>query len=175
MAKRSSEGLPLVTRAQLAKVLGVSVRTVANLEADEVLEPKRRGRGGRASLYDLKVAVPDYIAHVEHGKPGAADKEARTRKDLATARLTELRYQREAGEMVPRDEAVFQGQQFSKAVAVGVRSIPRRLTHAGVIGREQEPAAAAVCRDLLKGMATWKGVEDTDRAIAEAESLGATE
>lgn len=157
--------IPLVTRAQLAKVLGISLRKVTELEQTEVLVPKRLGRGGRPSLYDLALAVPAYIGHVSDGsKVANPERDARTRKDVAQAVLTELRIAKEEGSMVSRDDVVQQGQAFAKGLSATIRGLPRRATQAGAIERNQEPALAEICRDVLTEISSWKGFVDAERA-----------
>lgn len=96
--------LPLVNRRTLATVLGCSVRHVGTLEADQVIAPKVRGKAGRGSWYALQDVVPPYLATLRSTLSVPGDKAARTRRDLATAKLTELRTDRESRTLLPADE-----------------------------------------------------------------------
>ena len=55
--------LQMITRVELAKVLGLSLRTIATLEATKVIAPKIRGKAHRPSLYDLSTTLPKYVEH----------------------------------------------------------------------------------------------------------------
>jgi hypothetical protein len=75
----------------LAAVLGVSVRTLAALEAARVLIPAQPGKGRRGAQYDLTVAVPAYLAYQAAQRPTSGS--ARERRDHAQAALAEYTLQ----------------------------------------------------------------------------------
>lgn len=160
MARPPAKRLPKVTRVQLAAILGASLRTIGTLEATGVLTPSRRGRGGRPSLYDLTEAVPAFIEHERKTQgQGFDDKDARSRRDLAQARFTELKIQRQEGSLVELEEVTRQGAAYTKAWATQVRSLPRRAVLNGVIGQKSEAALAALCRDVLTEISQWNLAE----------------
>lgn len=53
--------LESVDRQTLARIMGVSIRTLDRLEGQGVIEPASRGRGGRPSLYNALTEVPAWI------------------------------------------------------------------------------------------------------------------
>jgi hypothetical protein len=52
-----------VNRGQLGRLLAVSHRTLADLQAAGVITPAIQGVGRRASVYDALVAVPAVLRH----------------------------------------------------------------------------------------------------------------
>lgn len=145
-----------IDRSALARVLGVSVRQIGVLESSGHIVPSVRGRGGRASRYDLTEVVPAYITYLQ----GDSSQRPRDRRDTAAAELLELRVLRERAELVPRDAVILQGQSYTKAWTSKVRGLPRRLTNAGVIERSAEPAARELIRDVLTEISTWRVLDD---------------
>lgn len=153
------EAAPLpVDRAQLARLLGISTRQVSYLESDGILKPMKRGKGGRASRFDALEVVPAYIARLtaEDGDTLAP----RDRKDLAQARLTELRVQRETGVLIERDLVVRAGQQYTRAWVAKLRVLPRQLANAGLIPLDLIPAIEARIRALQEDIAAWRVPDD---------------
>jgi phage terminase Nu1 subunit (DNA packaging protein) len=126
----TTERRPLeVDRRTLADVLGVSVRHLATLEADGVITAQTRGRGGRASLFSLPAAVQAYVQHLTAVvTDDASPREARRRKDLAQARLTELRYDRERGELVSLAVATREAFNSSRITRDSILNVPARLS-----------------------------------------------
>jgi hypothetical protein len=159
-----------VHRLEARKILGdVAERTFAKLEADGVLVPARRGRGGRPSVYSLETIVPAYLVYVTAQRP-SSDRDARSRKDISQAELNELRLKTQKGELLPRDQVILEGQHYTKAWSAKVRALPRQLVQAGIVMRDQEPAVAAICRDLLSEIASWRTGADLTRAALAAVS-----
>lgn len=156
-----------VDRAQLARLLGISSRQIAYLEADGVLRPMRRGRGGRASVFDALEVVPAYIAHLTAEDPDTLA--PRDRRDLAQARLVELRVQRETGDLIERDLVVRAGQQYTRAWVAKLRWLPRQLLTAGLIAPDLVPAVEARIRAVQEDIAAWKVPDDDPADGREAE------
>jgi phage terminase Nu1 subunit (DNA packaging protein) len=144
----------IVNRKALAQVLGVSVRHLANLEADGVIRATSRKRGAHGSQFDLTQAVPAYVAHVSaQAEPG----DARRRKDSAAAHLMELRAAEKAGTQVSAQAVIDQGVAFAKAVQAKLRSIPSRAVNTAAIPRESAAPLKAVIHDVLREISEWKG------------------
>lgn len=152
---------------------GVAERTFRTLEAERVIAPVRRGRGGRASVYDLTVLVPAYLGHVTANRT-SNDRDARARRDTATAQLNELRLKREIGELLPRQDVILRGQAFGKALRAKLRSLPRRVAQAGIVSPEHEGELAAVVRELLTEVSAWQTLADT-AAVIDADAAGGDE
>lgn len=93
-----------VDRRQLAKVLGVSLRQITELEAAGIVVPSSRGRGGRPSVYALEAVVPRYVQHLTSAPSAGAEREARRRRDEAQARLLEQTHCARERELLPRHE-----------------------------------------------------------------------
>jgi len=164
--RRSPNGAaPLVVdRRALARLFGCSLRHVTELEAERVIVPLRRGRGGRPSTYALDAAVPAYLRRMTEAPTSGAEREARARRDRAQARLTELRIAKEEGALVSREDVVLAGQALLKGLQAQIRALPRRLVQAGVLDPAREAAAAALLRELQIEIARWTTLADAERA-----------
>lgn len=155
-----------VGRVDARRVLGgLAERTFARLEAEGVLVPARRGRGGRRSTYDLAVLVPAYLTHLGQARPATEDREARARRDRSAAELNELKIAELRGALLPREDVVRDGQAFAKALQARLRGLPRRLAAAGLVAREHEPAAAALVREALEEVSRWASRRDLQREL----------
>lgn len=171
--QETSTSLPLVTRRQLALLLGVHMQTVTKLER-EGLPIHSRGRRGRASMYH----APDVIRW--QALREASRQQAPTVVVLADERARLIRAQWERlerenrfrdGELVEQDVVVAEGRSYTKAWVARVRALPRRLVMLGIITRDQESAAKRLCYEMLTDIASWKTTADCERAIAEAERI----
>ena len=159
-----------VTRAEALSILGgVAERTFARLESQSVITATKRGRGGRASVYDLRQLVPAYIGYVASDRP-SDDRKARADRDQTQAELNKMKLARERGDLVPRAQVVMEGQAYTKAWTAKVRGLPRLMVQAGIIGRENEAAVAGMCRDILMEISRWTSVQDAERAATETGS-----
>jgi hypothetical protein len=144
-----------VNRQQLAELMGVHPDTVTDY-ARGGMPVIARGGAGRKGVYDA-VACLDWWRS-QQGKN--AKEAAQTRAYEATAALNEQRLQERRKELVARDQVVLAGQGYTKAWTAKVRALPRRFIEAGVITRDQEAAAATVCRDVLTEIASWRTMAD---------------
>lgn len=144
-----------VNRQQLAELMGVHPDTVTDY-ARGGMPVIARGGAGREGVYDA-VACLDWWRS-QQGKN--AKEAAQTRAYEATAALNEQRLQERRKELVARDQVVLAGQGYTKAWTAKVRALPRRFIEAGVITRDQEAAAATVCRDVLTEIASWRTMAD---------------
>ena len=157
---RKAEEL-IVDRRGLARLLECSARHITELEGEGVLIPLRRGRGGRASVYALETVIPAYLRRVTESPGNGAERDARRRRDTATARLTELRIAREEGTLVDRDEVILAGQNYTKAWSAKIRYLPRQLVQTGLIPRASEEGLKEMVYKLLTEISRW----DTDDAV----------
>lgn len=153
--KKARSGPVTVERRELAKLLGCSVRHVSDLEAEQVIVPLRRGRGGRASVYALEAVVPAYVQHATSAPASGAEREARRRRDLAQAKFTELKIEREQGALVDREDVIAAGKGQVKAWTAKLRALPRQMVQAGVIAREREGDAASLIQAVLTEISRW--------------------
>jgi hypothetical protein len=170
-APAATDGLLTVTRSRARKLLGaLPERTFARLEAEGVIVPKERGRGGRPSIYDLEVLVPAYVGYLSGQRP-LSDREARSRKDLSQAELNELRLARERALLLPRDQVIAEGQAYVKAWTAKIRSLPRRLVQAGAVDREREPIAINLCLELLTEVSNFKTMADLEQVVVDTAPL----
>jgi phage terminase Nu1 subunit (DNA packaging protein) len=161
-----------VQRPQARRVLGgVAERTFASLEQEGVLVAMKRGRGGRASVYDLEALVPAYLVHISKQRP-TPERDARARRDMSQAEFTEMKLARERGELIERETVIKEGQAFCKAWSAKVRSWPRRARQQGIIvNAEQEAALTGLCRELLIEVSRWRTMGDTHVVDAEVATL----
>lgn len=148
-----------VHRPQALKILVVAERTFAKLEAEGVIVPARRGRGGRASVYSLETIVPAYLGYATAQRP-SSDRDARSRRDVSQAELNELRLAVQRGELVTRDQVILEGQNYVKGWAAKVKALPRQLVQAGIVMQDQEAAVAALCREILTEISSWRTLAD---------------
>ena len=149
----SSKTWSRVNRQQLAQLLGVHPDTVTDF-ARSGMPVIERGGAGRESVYDAVECLTWW--RERQGKN--AKEAAQTRAYEATAALNEQRLQERRKELVARDQVILAGQSYTKAWTAKVRALPRRFVEAGVLTREQEEAAAKVCRDVLTEIASMRMV-----------------
>lgn len=163
----------LADRKELAKVLGVSVRRVAQFEADGVITPRTRGRGGRGSSFALEEAVPKVIEYLSSAA-GGKRLGPKARRDLVAAKLAELQLAKAKGQLVPLQQVLREGQIYTGAWAAIVSSLPRRLAQAAGLTRDQEARAKDACKELRAEIASWKVPADLERAITEDDTEAPT-
>lgn len=165
--QRPAATLPL-SRPQAVRLLGLSDRTFARLEAQGTITPTRLRAGRRASTFDGYALVPSYLAHRERQLTGS-NESPRDRRDKSQAELNELRLARERRELLPRDQVVADGRQFVVAAMAKIRQLPRKLAQAGLIIRENEPAAMTLTREAQEEISRWSSHID----LLEAATGGA--
>jgi phage terminase Nu1 subunit (DNA packaging protein) len=118
-----------VTRPVLAKLLAMSVRQVSVLESSGVLTPHARGRGGRATQFDVLACVPAYLRFMQQqARAGDTLSDARKRATQARAALLELRHARESGAVIPADVATREAFNFARIVRENCLNVPSRLS-----------------------------------------------
>lgn len=155
-----------MARAQAVRLLGVSDRTFARLEAEGVVAATTPGTGRRSSVYDAFRLVPAFLAHREQRILGSAEN-PRDRRDRSQAELNELRLSVARKALLPRDQVVLEGQAFVKAMVAKLRAIPSRLVRAGAIAPAAELVVAELLREAQEEMARWQNQLDLQRAVDE--------
>lgn len=144
-----------VGRVQLAQLLGVHVDSVTHW-AKEGMPVVVKGGHGKENLYDA-IDCLAWWRHVK-GQQDAFDT-ARTRAANANAERTEIAVKQARGELLPRDQVMLAGQTTVKGWTSVIRSLPRRMAHAGLIRRDQEPAVTALLSNLLLDILSWNPLE----------------
>ncbi len=110
---------------------------------------------GRHTYFDLEaVAAWDAARRSADQTIDAAN--ARARKDLALARLTEIKIDVEEGRLVPREAVVSAGRAYTIAWTAKVRGLPRRLVKEGLVEKASEAAVISVVREILEDIAAWR-------------------
>lgn len=116
-----------VDQPTLARVFGVSVRTVQRWGSEGLDETRVAG----GATYDLPSAVAWYAErHVEQANGDAspdAYAEARTRKELALARLRELEVGQREGRLLDADSMVEAHREIAHRVKTAVMSWPAKM------------------------------------------------
>jgi hypothetical protein len=162
----ADDGALVLTRPQAVRLLNVSDRTFARLEAEGVIFALAPGSGRRSSTYDAYTIVRAYWAHRERQLMDGAES-PRDRRDRSQAELNELRVEKERRVLLPRDQVVREGQRFVKAVAAKLRALPSRLVRAGIIAAAVQGAVEELIREALDEMSRWSNRLDLLRAINE--------
>lgn len=157
-----------VSRNQLADLLGVHPETVTAYVRQGMPVQRPGRRGSDAAVYDAVACLAWWRQH--QGKVSAKEV-AQTRSYEATAKLNEQRLAVAAGALLPREQVVLEGQQYTKAWASSVRALPRRARQSGIVHTaEDESALADLCRQVLSDISSWKTPADAKRADGEAEA-----
>jgi hypothetical protein len=158
-----------VNRVQLSELLGVHPDTVTDYARDGMPVTTRGGQG-KEGVYDAVLCLEWW--REQQGKN--AKEAAQTRAYEATAALNEQRLAERRKELVTREAVLLAGQAYTKAWVAKIRALPRRLVESGLIGREQEPQAATLLRDVLTDIAGWKTVADAKRVTGAKKKRGKT-
>lgn len=124
----------IVTRQELATVLGVSLKTISAWTADGMPLAVRNG-SGRANNYDLKTVIVWYTAHeIEkamadgEGGPGGDGLTAARKKNLEvkTAREEE-KLKKELAQVIPADLVLAEWSSILMELRQSCLDIPARL------------------------------------------------
>lgn len=156
----------MVTRAQLALLLGVHPDTITDF-AKQGMPVIARGGQGRESQYD----AVECLAWWRERQGKNAKEAAQTRAYEASAKLNELKLAQQRGVLLARDQVVAEGQTFVKAWTAKVRALPRRARQAGIVSTPQlEAALAAICREVQDEISRWKTTADAIAAMKESDA-----
>lgn len=159
---RGSAAWRKVNRVQLAELLGVHPDRVTHY-ARQGMPVEVAGGRGRESTYDAVACLTWWRDKNTDGKDAA-----QARALNASAELNELKLEEAKRNLVPRAQVITEGKAYTMAWSKKVRSLPRRLVQQGVIPRDKEAAAAEVCADVLRDIASWKTIADISEPEAEA-------
>ena len=140
-----------VDRLQLAKLIGVHPDTVSDYTRAG-MPVVTRGGAGRRSVYDSVECLKWW--REQSGKD--AKEIAQTRAYNAQAELNELKIAVQNGELLPRDEVVLAGQNYTKAWTAKIRALPRQMVQSGLIPREREQGVTQMLLALLSEISQWK-------------------
>jgi phage terminase Nu1 subunit (DNA packaging protein) len=151
-------------RDELCRLLGISERSLARLEGNGIIAPAVRGRGGRASVYDVAVVVPAFLIHMRNGHTSTDERAARARRDASLAELNEIRVAERRGALVSREEVIREGQAYTKTWASMVMSLPHRLARVG-LSHEQRKLVHDVVRELLGEVSRWETNADSELLV----------
>lgn len=164
----NQKGALIVKRDALARVLGVSVRRVSQLESDRVLQPCLRGKAGRPSLYDLATCVPKYIAFVEQAVDGDRVNIEHERAALLQVqrRRAELDFERARGTLVDLESVVRAGKAHVHGWREKVLGLSSQARTLGIVDHTTEPQLRALCRQILEAIASWTTVADAEGTAA---------
>jgi hypothetical protein len=158
----------LISRPQACRLLGVSDRTFARLEAEGVVTSSIPRRGRRAATYDGYSLVPVYLAQVEkklHGDRLNAEQQG-ARRDRTVADLNELKLAEQRGALVRRDQVIRDGKTLVLACRAHLLRLPHALGRAGVLTPGGEATARTLVRDALSELARMP-LQDLERLAQE--------
>ncbi len=147
-----------VDRLQLAKLLGVHPDTVSDYTRHG-MPVVSKGGAGKKSEYDAVECAAWWRSQQGRDSKDAAQ----TRAYNAQADLNELKLRIQRGELLPRDEVIVAGQNYTKAWTSKIRALPSQMVQAGVIAREQEQRVAALLHSLLQEISRWRTAPKVER------------
>lgn len=145
----------MVNRVQLGELMGVHPDTITD-NTRLGMPVVTVGGHGKESEYDAVACLAWW--RDRQGKNALQNAQTELYKANAEKAKTQLEQAR--GQLVSRQEVVSAGQSFVKAWSAKLLSMPTRLRHIGVITREQEGGVAALVREILTEIASWKTVAD---------------
>jgi phage terminase Nu1 subunit (DNA packaging protein) len=144
-----------VGRQQLAQLMGVHPDSVTDFTRGG-MPVITRGGHGKESSYDAIACLAWWRA--QQGQN--AKEAAQARAANASAELNELKLKEKAGELWPKSAIAVAGQAVVKQVATTLRALPRRMTQAGLIQREQEAEVTTLLTDVLRTLMTWRPIPE---------------
>ncbi len=168
MKKKATPALawkPVVTRQQLAALMGVHPDRVSHYTRDG-MPVLNRGGHGRESAYD----AVECLAWLRLQGGQDAKTAAQTRSYNASARLNELKHARETGLLVSREQVIREGRACIVGWKAKILSLAQRAAQHGVIELGQVRRLQLFCRDILTDISQWKTVADCQAAIEETEA-----
>src|SRR5688572_8736438 len=130
-----------VSRADMARLLGVSYRTFSDLETRGTVVPVKQGRDAKP-LYDVRVTIQQYLAYKLRETP-------RDRLFKLQADRVEIENRRRRNELLDAIEVDKAWAEIATATKRAVLALPGRLLQLGVIRADKLPAATEACTDAL--------------------------
>ncbi len=149
--KRSAPEAHRVDRLEIAKLLGVHPDTISDYTRNG-MPVITRGGAGRKSVYDAVECLAWWRAQYRQDKKDAAQ----TRAYGAQAELNELKIATQKSELIPLDDVILAGQNYTKAWTAKIRALPRQMVQAGLIPREREAGVTAMLHALLLEISRWE-------------------
>jgi hypothetical protein len=141
----------LVPLRDVAAVLGVGTRTLERYHADGVIRPARPSQGSHPALWAPLAVARALLAQRQSG--------SRDRRELAQAKLLELRFGRESGELLNRTDVIRRGQAVAKAVAAHLLALPAAMVRGGVVPPEGEAALTDYIRERLDELSRLESLD----------------
>lgn len=148
-----------VTRRQLADLLGVLPAGITRA-VDRGMPCETVGAGrGHPSIFDLRACLAwqreQFAAAPDDGNGSPRDEymralTERVQQDLAVR----------SGELLPLDEVVLAGQNYTHAWKAKLRAIPRQMVNRGLVGRELERPIAEMLDDILREISRWETIPE---------------
>lgn len=102
----------------LAEVLAVTTQTVSRLQTERIIR-----NNGRRARYDLRTAVPQYVSSLR----GTGAAEAKAKLAVQQERKLRLANDKEAGRLVPVEDAAEVFRTYCLTWRAGAAALPRRL------------------------------------------------
>jgi len=150
-SKRSPREGHRVDRLELAVLIGVHPDTVSDYTRNG-MPVITRGGAGRKSVYDAVECLAWWRDQYRQDKKDAAQ----TRAYDAQAELNELKLATQKSDLIPLDQVIEAGQNYTKAWTAKIRALPRQMVQAGLIPREREAGVTAMLHALLLEISSWK-------------------
>lgn len=160
-ARKSKPDRLLVTRRDLAELLGVRAQSVTRLVAESMPVATSGGGRGRPTMFDAASALAWVREREQANVPGAAQS---IRDEYLAALRDRVRQDTaaRAGELVPRDVVIETGKSYTFTWRAMLLHLPRRAVQAGV-PREYEAKLAELVRQILAEISRWKVPADVEK------------
>jgi phage terminase Nu1 subunit (DNA packaging protein) len=151
MRAKAAKAPKLLTRQELAEALGKHPDTIAAWVSEEGLPVAERGRGGRASKYDLQAVLAWVSAREDAQRAGPLDPvQEKARRDHWQATLAEQTYRVRNGKLLDADDVERAWSAEVAAVRAKLLTIPTSYA------------------DRLFRVATLEGIGGVERILREA-------
>ena len=137
------------TLAEIARALGVGVRSLYRHREAGDIEPLVPGRGPKASIYDLVAVARVLISRPE---------DAREERDRAQAALLRLRVAREERALLPAVDVARDGRGVVQTATARLLKLPSDLVRLGVVPAEREELVEAVVREALDELSRLESI-----------------
>jgi len=164
MAEKATADVSLVTRVQLARIMGKDRRTIAKW-LDDGMPCAVKGRGGLPSRYSLPACVQWYIARElqANGASGGGElspAESMARLNRKRTEELELRLQVRRGQLVEASAVVHEYADLANAVKARIRAVPDAVADqiAGLTPQEIKRVLLAKLDDALRELARGAGL-----------------